>query len=146
MAITFLKNCNRSHRRGHSRKQWRSHMRWNLRYGGGGGGHGVYPKVYEIFFQIFLNLSQYFLGYLGFQKLKYEKLQTYQIDHLSPFLTSGATIFGLNIHSMKKNHLLDFSIQRLWGKTSWEIFSSAFSFKIRFNEWGSLGATPPKSF
>ena len=25
---------------------------------------------------------------------------------------------GLNIHSMKKNHLLDFSIQQLWGKTS----------------------------
>ena len=41
------------------------------------------------FYQIFLNLSQYFSGYKGVQMLKYEKIQTFQIDYFSPFLTSG---------------------------------------------------------
>ena len=39
-----------------------------------------------------LNLSEYFSGYKGPQILKYEKIQTFQIDYLSPFLTSGGTM------------------------------------------------------
>ena len=44
--------------------------------------------------------------------------------------------YGVNIHSMKKIHLLDFSLQRLRGK----------SLKMRFIGLGSLRATPPISF
>ena len=46
-----------------------------------------------------------------------KNIQTFQIDYLSPFYTSGGGgHYGLDIHSMKKIDLLDFSIQRLWGK------------------------------
>ena len=48
-----------------------------------------------------------------------KNIQTFQIDYLSPFFYirgGGGGRYGLDIHSMKKIDLLDFSIQRLWGK------------------------------
>ena len=114
LAITFLKNRDRSHRRGHSRKQWRSLWRWNLTLFGvhdfsarraifffnlryrGGLGPGLYPtKLYDIFYQIFKNLSQYFFTSKGFNLLKYDKIQTLQIDYLSHFLISGWTMIKI---------------------------------------------------
>ena len=49
------------------------------------------PSLYQILYQIFLNLSQYFSTYKGVKILKYDKIQTFQIDYLSPFLTSRGT-------------------------------------------------------
>ena len=72
------------------------------------------PSPYQIFYQLFLDLTHYFSTYKGVKILKYDKIQTFQIDYLSPFLTSGGTM--VKISSVKKIPLLDFSIQRLWGK------------------------------
>ena len=49
-------------------------------------------SLHQIFYQIFLNLAQYFSSYKGVQILKYDKIQTFKIDYLSPFLTSGGTM------------------------------------------------------
>ena len=48
----------------------------------------------------------------GFKILKYDKIQTFQIDYLSHFLISGGD-YDQNMHSVKKIPLLDFSIQQL---------------------------------
>ena len=50
------------------------------------------PSLYDIFYQIFFKLSQYFSTYKGVKILKYDKIQTFQIDYLSPFLTLGGTM------------------------------------------------------
>ena len=39
------------------------------------------------------------------------------LSNILKFITIFLSFFDLNIHSMKKDHLLDFSIQSLWGKT-----------------------------
>ena len=46
------------------------------------------PSSYQIFYQLFLDLTQYFSTYKGVKVLKHDKIQTFQIDYLSPFLTS----------------------------------------------------------
>ena len=47
------------------------------------------PSPYQIFYQLFLDLTHYFSTYKGVKILKYDKIQTFQMDYLSPFLTSG---------------------------------------------------------
>ena len=61
-------------------------------------------SLYHIFYQLFLDLSQYFWTYKGFRILKYDKIQTFQIDRGD---------YDQNMHSVKKIPLLDFLIQRL---------------------------------
>ena len=108
MPITFSKNHDGSHRTGLSKKQslwrrnfnsfWRSPFWWS---------HNnlfvnsrcrvmvcIPPSLYQIFYHIFLNLSQYFSTYMGVKILKYDK--TFQIDYLSPFLTSGGTMVKIS--------------------------------------------------
>ena len=41
-------------------------------------------------------LTHYFSTYKGVKILKYDKIQTFQIDYLSPFLTSGGTIVKIS--------------------------------------------------
>ena len=53
------------------------------------------PSLYDIFYEIFLNLSQYFFTYKGFKLLKYDKIQTLQIDYLSYFRVSGWTMIKI---------------------------------------------------
>ena len=60
-------------------------------------------SLYEIFYQIFSNLTQYFWTYKGFKILKYDKIQTFQIDFLLLFLTSGGTVL---------NRLVQFNVIR----------------------------------
>ena len=106
MSITFLKNHDGSHHTGLSKKQWRSLWRRNFNSfwcSPFWWSHNnlfvnsrcrvmvcIPPSLYQIFYHIFLNLSQCFSTYKGVKILKYDK--TFQIDYLSPFLTSGGTV------------------------------------------------------
>ena len=50
----------------------------------------------QIFYQLFLDLTHKFSTYKGVKILKYDKIQTFQIDYLSPFLTSGGTMVKIS--------------------------------------------------
>ena len=47
------------------------------------------PSPYQIFYQLFLDLTHYFSTYKGVKILKYDKIQIFQIEFLTPFLTLG---------------------------------------------------------
>ena len=68
---------------------------FNLRYRGVWVLVCIPPSLYDIFYQILLNLSQYFFTYKGFKLLKYDKIQTFQIDYLSHFFISGWTMIKI---------------------------------------------------